>query len=187
MALGVSDEIIVSYIQQQPRFVWVDDQPQHMESGLVFSADVAVAEVAHIDALVVELPRHVDAYERYYDIQRLREAPEISMLEGGVIETVFLDKYDCPWVASTAVLWQPWTDWRSREHASILGLDESFVVDTFLAWVVPDGGRFYHAVTHEETLRWMAGNATLVLTNTQATTGFPLGNVHYTGGRITLT
>ena len=195
MALGVSDEIIVSYVQQQPRVVWPEDQPQHPNVEIVFSEDVAVAEVAHVDAFAVDVPRHLEAYERWYDIPRIREAIEISILEGGAVETVFIDKYDCPWHAAIADLWEPITDWRSREHALAFVGDEAYVADTFLSWYMPDGARHLQALCNNEALQWLASitqgqsGANVVsdaVTATIATTTISLGNIHYTGGRLVL-
>ena len=195
MALGVSDEIIVSYVQQQPRVVWSEDQPQHPNVEIVFSEDVAVAEVAHVDAFAVDVPRHVEAYERWYDIPRVREAIEISTLEGGVVETVFIDKYDCPWHAAITDLWQPILGWRSREHALAFVGDEAYVADTFLIWYMPDGARHLQALQNAEVLAWLSaitqeqagvGAPASVVTDTIATTSIPLGNIHYTGGRLVL-
>ena len=195
MALGVSDEIIVSYVQQQPRNLWSEEHPQHPSGEIVFSEDVAVAEVAHVDAFAVQVPRHVEAYERWYDIPRVREAIEISILEGGVVETVFIDKYDCPWHAGITDLWQPIMDWRSREHALAFVGDIAYVADTFLIWYMPDGARHLHALRDAEALLWLASitqgqSGTNVVsdavTQTIATTSVALGNIHYTGGRLVL-
>ena len=195
MALGVSDEIIVSYVQQPPRVLWPEGQPQHPNVEIVFSEDVAVAEVAHVDAFAVEVPRHLEAYERYYDIPRLREAIEISILEGGVAETVFIDKYDCPWHAAITDLWRPIMDWRSREHAVAFVGDEAYVVDTFLMWWMPDGARHLQAIQDQATLAWMASIqqetshvrvTSDAITATMATTSVALSNVHFTGGSLVL-
>ena len=195
MALGVSDEIIVSYVQQPPRVLWTEEQPQHPNVEIVFSEDVAVAEVAHVDAFAVDVPRHVEAYERWYDIPRVREAIEISILEGGVVETVFIDKYDCPWHAAIADLWQPILDWRSREHALAFVGDEAYVADTFLVWHAPDGASHLQAIQNNAILEWMASisqeqsGADVVsnaVTQTIATTSVALGNIHYTGGGLVL-
>ena len=195
MALGVSDEIIVSYVQQQARVLWPEDQPQHPNVEIVFSEDVAVAEVAHVDAFAVDVPRHVEAYERWYDIPRVREAIEISILEGGVVETVFIDKYDCPWHAAITDLWQPIMEWRSREHALAFVGDEAYVADTFLIWYMPDGARHLEAIHQQAILTWMAGMqqdqsgagvTSSAITATIATTTIDFGNIHYTGGRLVL-
>ena len=195
MALGVSDEIIVSYIHQQPRVLWPEDQPQHPNVEMVFSEDVAVAEVAHVDAFAINVPRHLEAYERYYDIPRVYEAIEISILEGGVAETVFIDKYDCPWRIALADLWQPIMEWRSREHAVAFVGDEAYVADTFLIWYMPDGARHLQAIQDQATLAWMASIqqetshvrvTSDAITATMATTSVALSNVHYTGGSLAL-
>ena len=191
MALGVSDEIIVSYVQQQPNVVWPEAQPQHPNVEIVFSEDVAVGEVAHVDAFAVAVPRHVEAYERWYDIPRVYEAVEISILEGGVVETVFIDKYDCPWHAAITDLWQPILDWRSREHTVAFVGDEAYVADTFLVWYIPDGARHLMAqMWKSDTVmgeNWShSRSGAPVLTEIQATTTVALGNIHYTGGRLVL-
>ena len=195
MALGVSDEIIVSYVQQPARVFWPEEHPQHPNVEIVFSEDVAVAEVAHVDAFAVDVPRHVEAYERWYDIPRVREAIEISILEGGVVETVFIDKYDCPWHAAITDLWQPIMEWRSREHALAFVGDEAYVADTFLIWYMPDGARHLQALQDADVLRWLASitqgesGANVVsdaVTQTIATTTISLGNIHYTGGGLVL-
>ena len=195
MALGVSDEIIVSYVQQQPRVVWLEEQPQHPNVEMIFSEDVAVAEVAHVDAFAVQVPRHVEAYERWYDIPREREAIEIHILQGGVVETVFIDKYDCPWHAAIPDLWQAVMDWRSREQALAFVGDEAYVADTFLVWYMPDGARHLQVLHNAAVLSWLASiqqaqsGANVVsdaVTDTIATTSVALGNIHYTGGRLVL-
>ena len=195
MALGVSDEIIVSYIHQQPRVLWPECQPQHPNVEIVFSEDVAVAEVAHVDAFAVQVPRHVEAYERWYDIPREREAIEIHILQGGVVETVFIDKYDCPWHAAITDLWQPITDWRSREHALAFVGDAAYVADAFLMWYMPDGARHLQALQDHDALAWLASIqqaqsganvASDAVTQAIATTSVALGNIHYTGGRLVL-
>ena len=195
MALGVSDEIIVSYVNQPARWLWPEEQPQHPNVEIVFSEDVAVAEVAHVDAFDVKIPRHLEAYERWYDIQREREAIEIHILQGGAVETVFIDKYDCPWHAAITDLWQPSLDWRSREHAVAFVGDEAYVADTFLVWHAPDGARHLQAIQNQATLEWMASisqeqsGADVVsnaVTQTIATTSIALGNIHYTGGGLVL-
>lgn len=190
MALGVSDEIIVSYVQQPSRVVWAEEQPQHPNVEIVFSEDVAVAEVAHVDAFAIGTPRHIEAYERWYDIPRVQEAIEISILEGGVVETVFIDKYDCPWRAALSTLWQPTMDWRSREHANAFVSDEAYTVDTFLIWYMPDGARHLMAHAQDENATMNSahanGHSSFALTAAQAATSFPLGGIHYTGGSFTL-
>ena len=195
MAIGVSDEIIVSYVQQPTRVLWPEEHPQHPNVEIVFSEDVAVAEVAHVDAFAINVPRHVEAYERWYDIPREREAIEIHILQGGAVETVFIDKYDCPWHAAITDLWQPITDWRSREHALAFVGDEAYVADTFLIWYMPDGARHLQALQNAEVLAWLStitqeqsgvGAPASVVTNTIATTTISLGNIHYTGGRLVL-
>lgn len=195
MALGVSDEIIVSYVQQPTRVVWSEDQPQHPNVEIVFSEDVAVAEVAHVDAFAIDTPRHLEAYERWYDIPRVREAIEISILEGGVVETVFIDKYDCPWRIALSTLWQPFLDWRSREHVNAFVSDEAYVADTFLTWYMPDGARHLHAIQDQRTLEWIAsiqqeqsgvGTIASAITQAQAATSASLGDIHYTGGGFAL-
>ena len=195
MALGVSDEIIVSYVNQPARWLWPEEQPRHPNVEIVFSEDVAVAEVAHVDAFAVEIPRHVEAYERWYDIPRVREAIEISILEGGVVETVFIDKYDCPWHAAITDLWQPIIEWRSCEHAIAFVGDEAYVADTFLIWYMPDGARHLQALQNAEVLAWLSTITqeqsgveapASVVTHAVAITTIPLGNIHYTGGRLVL-
>ena len=195
MALGVSDEIIVSYVQQQPRSLWLEEHPQHPNVEIVFSEDVAVAEVAHVDAFAIEVPRHLEAYARWYDIPRVYEAIEISILQGGVVETVFIDKYDCPWRVALADLWQPIVTWRSREHANAFVSDEAYVADTFLTWWMPERARHLQAIQDQATLAWMASIqqetshvrvTSDAITAAMATTSIALSNVHYTGGRLVL-
>ena len=201
MALGVSDEIIVSYVQQQPRNLWSEEHPQHPNVELVFSEDVAVAEIAHVDAFAVEVPRHLDAYALSLAINRWASTlDDPSIFSGDHGEAVFdatrdMNKWNSPWRVAIDTLWQPVLDWRSREHANAFISDEAYVAEAFLSWYMPDGARHLQSLADQETQAWLAAicqevsgaNAIVsAITNAIAISTVSFGNVNYTGGSISL-
>ena len=114
-----------------------------------------------------------------------------GVLQGGIVETITLDKFADTLGSRVAGRFCNRLLWRNRSYASDRVEEVQYVPLLFPTWMWLSGpqhaGKWVRRKAQRIRLAVTASNQHLVQTQTAATTSPEYGSVQYTGGRIVLT
>lgn len=112
-------------------------------------------------------------------------------LQGGLGETITVDKYADPRGNTIAARWHSRMTWRNRSHLSDRVEEIQYVPLLSPSWMQLHGpqhiGKWAQRKAYRTHLATLAGQQHLVQTQTAATTSPAFGDMRYTGGRIVVT
>ena len=134
--MDINVDQVASFLYGSPQLPFGYPEPLHPDAELVLT-DEQRARAVFIDEFFQDVPNLIAAWQasqrHWWDF----DAPDPGLLLGGLVETIFIDKYDAQWQAVLPLLWQLQNDWRSYEHVNAFIADEAHVADIFLSWWVP--------------------------------------------------
>ena len=113
-----------------------------------------------------------------------------GVLQGGIVETITIDKFADPRNAAIATRWRDRLLWRNRSYLNDRVEELQYIPPLFPAWMWLHGpqhrGKWAQRKLWRTMLAVMGGQQCLVQTPTAAATSIALGDVHYTGGGVRL-
>ena len=114
-------------------------------------------------------------------------SPDIFL--GGLVENITIDKYADSRTVGIARLWRNRYTFRNKGHYADRVEELAYVPLQFLSYVaesLPRNGRWARRRAWQKFLGSTSTKQQFIQTQVAATTSFPLGDVHYVGGVLTL-
>ena len=114
-------------------------------------------------------------------------SPDIFL--GGLIENITIDKYVDSRTTGIARLWRKRYTFRNKGHYIDRVEEPTFITLSFLSYIaesLPRNGWWARRMAWQKFLGFASARQQFIQTQVLATTSFPLGDVHYVGGVMTL-
>ena len=109
-------------------------------------------------------------------------------LQGGLAETITIDKYADPRSTAIAACWRDRIRWRNRPYVSDRVEEIQHIPLLFPSWMWLRGpqhkGKWARRKAQRKLIAVIGSQQSLVQTEVDATTSAPLGDIQYTGGSI---
>ena len=154
----------------------------------------ATVTALHVSLWAVwsQIPRSVLSLwaSRFYRFKSNSVAPDVVL--GGLVENITVDKYADIRGGTISRWWWTRLNWRNKAHlvhsVDILSMHIPLFASLWMTPLESRHNQWYARIrAWKSLLASSSSRQQFVQTQAAATTSFPLGNVHYIGGRIVVT